>query len=100
MGEAAKDRVSLMRIAMDSMVPLRIWEIRNWPESILLAAAPDLVDYIASHGDEIEHGGDSLGTGLGKLATAIAVLALLRPEGVNLLGGHWCRDHTAHEEVA
>lgn len=92
----AESRVSMTRIGLDVMVPMRMWELRNFPERDLLAMTPDLGDYIASHGDEIEHGGASQGEGLGRLATAIATLALLRAEGVDLFGGHWCRDHANH----
>ena len=84
----AADRREMVRIAMDAMVPLRVMELRTMSPEQLLEMAPDLSEYIASNGDDIEFEGK----GIAKLATGIAVLILLRPEGVDLFGGHWCRD--------
>lgn len=94
MSGAAAQRVSLLKVGLDAMVPLRMWELRNYPLAQLEAMAPDLADYLAGHGDEIEHGGQSQGEGVSRLVTALAVLALIRPEGVSAFGGHW-RDSSA-----
>ena len=84
----ATHRREMIRLAMDALVPLRVMELRGHSTDQLMEMAPDLAEYIASNGDDIEFEGK----GIAELATGIAVLILLRPEGVDLFGGHWCRD--------
>lgn len=88
----AVDRMSLLRSALDGLVPLYMFtEPRR---GRLGERAEEAADLIASHGDDLEHGREAGGETLNALAAGIAVLATIRPEGVDAFGGHWCRDHT------
>ena len=85
-------RISLMRTVLDGLVPLYMLRMarRGLPSEQRIA---DCLDLITASGDALEHHRDGAETALNALAEAIATLALVRPEGVDLLGGHWCRDH-------
>lgn len=88
------DRVALLRTVLGGLVPLYQMRMacRGVPSDAYLAECADL---IASSGDDLEHSRDpeSAGSALNAMAEAIAALSMLRPEGIDLLGGHWCRDH-------
>lgn len=91
MGAAA--RMSLMRTTLDGLVPLYMLRIacRGLPSDERIQECADI---ITANGDNLEHSReDGAAAALNAIAEAIATLALVRPEGVNLLGGHWCRDH-------
>lgn len=90
----ARNRVSLMRATLDGLVPL--YMLRMSTRGVLSEAhVSELVDQITANGDDLEHSRDGAtpAEALNALAKGIATLALARPEGVDLLGGHWCRDH-------
>lgn len=90
--EPSRARMSLMRSVLDGLVPLfmALMERRGIPSDERIAACADV---ITANGDDLEHGRDGAQMALNALAEAIATLAMIRPEGINLLGGHWCRDH-------
>lgn len=83
-----------MRTTLDGLVPLYMLRMarRGLPSD---ARIQECADIITANGDDLEHGrGDGATLALNAFAEAIATLALMRPEGVDLLGGHWCRDHS------
>lgn len=82
-----------MRTTLDGLVPLYMLRAAWKPASD--DRLRECVDVITANGDDLEHSrdGKTPAEALNAIAEAIATLALARPEGVNLLGGHWCRDH-------
>lgn len=80
-----------LRCLLDCLVPLRMWELRNRPDLAELAKAG--VDAIASGGDDLQFGGENRREALSAVVTGVAAMALMRPGGVNIFGGHWCRNH-------
>ena len=82
------------RCMLDCLVPLRMWELRNVPDTDLVELARSGVDIITAHGDDLQFGGKGRHQALGAVVTGIATMALLRPEGVDAFGGHWCQDCT------
>ncbi|WP_435111907.1 hypothetical protein [Nocardiopsis synnemataformans] len=58
-------------------------------------AALAATDTLAQYGDDLQYGS---GSGIDALATVIAALAA-QPGGVDLVGYHWCREHTLCEAV-
>lgn len=87
----AAARVSLLRTTLDGLVPLYMLTLRTRGGLELRAQA--CVDAIAAHGDDLEHGREEGGATLNAIAEAIAILALLRAGGIEVFGGHYCRDH-------
>ncbi len=85
----SRDQLLLM---LDTLVPLRMWELAGRTETVDVDA---LTEAIASHGDDLEFGGPDEHQTRMALVTALALLALSRPDGVDWAGGHWCRDHDA-----
>ena len=98
-GGAAAERASLMRTALDGLVPLYMLRMarQGVPSE---ARIQECVDIITANGDDLEHSREhGSAESLNSIAEGIATLALVRPEGVNLLGGHWCRDHRVCDQV-
>lgn len=89
-------------VALDGLVPLHM--LMLGVRGIGQERVERALETIAASGDAFEPGGkrtgDARGSLLGSLAEGIAVLALTYAEGVDLFGGHWCRDHSQHQEVA
>ena len=83
---------------LGGLVPLHMMMLNL--RGITQARIDAALETISSSGDAFEPGGvrsrDARGSLLGALAEAIAIIALTDPRGVDLFGGHWCRDH-AHE---
>lgn len=82
---------------LDGLVPLHMLTLSR--RGITQERVDQALETISSSGDAFEPGGvrtrDARGSLLGGLAESIAIIALTRPEGVELFGDHWCRDHTA-----
>lgn len=84
---------------LGGLVPLHMLTLSR--RGITPERVDQALETISSSGDAFEPGGvrtkDARGSLLGALAEAIAIIALTRPEGVDIFGGHWCRDHTQCE---
>ncbi len=90
---SAAARMSLMRTTLDGLVPLYMLRMarRGLPSDERIQECADI---ITANGDDLEHSREhGSAEALNAIAEAIATLALVRPEGVDLLGGHWCRNH-------
>ncbi len=85
------ERMSLLRVTLDGLVPLYMLTLQR--RGSIGRSAQECADIIAAHGDDLEHGRDGGADTLNAVAKAIATLALIRPEGIDLFGGHWCRNH-------
>lgn len=88
---------------LDGLVPLHMLTLSR--RGISQDRVDAALDTISSSGDAFEPGGvrsrDARGSLLGALAEAIAIIAITRPEGVDVFGAHWCRNHNhAAEEDA
>lgn len=90
-----RDQLSTL---LGGLVPLYMLTLRR--SGITQARIDSALETISSSGDAFEPGGvrtkDARQSLLGALAEAIAILALSRPEGVDVFGAHWCVDHAAH----
>lgn len=89
------DRNSLLRTALDGLVPLYMFRFRT-TSALSVERAQACADVITAHGDDLDlsRDGKEPGSALNAMAEGIAIMALARPEGVDLLGGHWCRNHS------
>lgn len=86
------NRDQLLMLTLSAAVPLKIQEVRHWPDQTRVAAAQGLTDVIAEHGDDLQYGGKDCRSRFGVLVRALGLCAY-QPGGVLFGGVLWCATH-------
>ncbi|MBU1082807.1 MAG: hypothetical protein KKB59_20220 [Spirochaetes bacterium] len=95
----------LLPISLSAAVPLNIMEYRQKPIEELddmMRDLPNTAQLIAEKGDILQFGGGKKGEVakiFNKLASAIALAAVMVPGGITLFGEHWEAPHPSIKQA-
>lgn len=78
----------LLRLTLETTVPIKIAELRNMPQHKLDAMREEALDSIASSGDVILYRRPGTAEAMGQLIRALAICAFA-PGGIEFAGHHW-----------